>query len=218
MAKKIDKKEKTYQDLHSKIENGELQPGDWLVERDYCEIYSISRTPMREIFWRLESDGLLTQTPGKGFCVRTLSLQEIIEIFQAREAIEGMAALIASNSRDESFFKEIHELKERLIDLPKESLQLDGPEIGAKMHSLIINCAKNSLLIEFNKKLQNLYSLTVNITKKYSEIELLSSESHIQIMEAIESRDGKLAEKLIREHLRKTCREVTKLFYPNLDL
>lgn len=215
---KIDQKEIAYRDLFTKIQTGELQPGEWLVEREMCQKYNISRTPMREIYWRLENDGLLVQTPGKGFQVKQLNLQEIIEIFQAREAVEGISALIVSNLQDENFFVEIKDLKEQLLNIKPEDLQVKGPQLGAKMHELIINRANNSLLIDFNKKLHNLYSLTVNITKKYSEIESESRDSHISIMEAIESRDGKLAEILIREHLRKTCLEVTKRFYPNIQL
>ena len=91
-------KETVYADIHEKIREGQLAPGDWFVERELCEQYGLSRTPMREVLWNLEKDGLLIQTPGRGFRIRNLNLQEIMEIFQAREAVEGMAAYLVSPS------------------------------------------------------------------------------------------------------------------------
>ena len=217
-TKKSYTKESVYEDIHKEIQNGHLTPGDWLVERELCVQYGLSRTPLREVLWHLESDGLLIQTPGRGFRVRELNLQEIMEIFQAREAVEGMAAFLVSHLQNENFFKSIRSLIEELesIDDESENLQLKGPEIGAKMHRLIINHANNTLLNEFSNKLHNLYSLTVNITRRSHEIEKVSKKSHLAIMKAIEARNGELAEKMMREHLRITCRDITKIFYPNL--
>ncbi len=73
------------------------------------------------------------------------------------------------------------------------------------MHKLIIDNINNSLIYEIYVKLHNLYSLTVNITRKSRAIETISRYSHIKIMIAIEKRDDALAEKLMWEHLRKIC-------------
>jgi len=56
-------KNTVYKELKTKIMSGKLLPGSSLVEREISDEYSISRTPVREILWRLASDGLLEQEP-----------------------------------------------------------------------------------------------------------------------------------------------------------
>ena len=72
-------KQSAYEDLRQQIVEEKLQPGQWLVERDLCNTYGMSRTPVREVLWKLTVDGLLEQEPNKGFAVRKLSLEQIFE-------------------------------------------------------------------------------------------------------------------------------------------
>ena len=144
--KTLDKNE-VYNEIHKQIQEGILVPGHWLVERELCDQYGLSRTPMREVLWHLEKDGLLIQTPGRGFRIRELNLQEIMEIFQAREAVEGMAAFLVSHLQDQSFFDEIKRLREELESLEEQEIQLRGPQIGSQIHSHIISNANNTILL-----------------------------------------------------------------------
>ncbi|MGB6607614.1 MAG: GntR family transcriptional regulator, partial [Atribacterota bacterium] len=93
-----------YKKLKKEIISGKLLPGSVLVEREISNEYSISRTPVREILWRLASDGLLEQEPSGGYIIRKISLEEIFNIFQSREAIEGMAARLSCQKGDDNFF------------------------------------------------------------------------------------------------------------------
>jgi DNA-binding GntR family transcriptional regulator len=92
-------KNELYKELKSKIFDEDISPGTWLVERELCDQYSLSRTPVREILRVLVSDGLITLEPTKGYSVRKLSFEEIVEIFHARESVEGMAARLSCFSR-----------------------------------------------------------------------------------------------------------------------
>ena len=92
-----------YEDIRRQIVEEKLAPGQWLIERELCETYRMSRTPIREILWKLTADGFLEQEANRGFVVRRLGLEQIFEIFQAREAIEGMAARLACRRGGEAF-------------------------------------------------------------------------------------------------------------------
>lgn len=135
------RKEETYQELKKRIINEELAPGHWLVERDISEEFKISRTPVREIFRRLVSDGLLELKPTKGYLVRKLNLEEIVEIFQAREAVEGMAARLCCLRGDGNFFSHIEELRGMFeqIDIEKDSTR--GVITGRELHDAIVDAA-----------------------------------------------------------------------------
>jgi DNA-binding GntR family transcriptional regulator len=106
-------KNAVYEDLRQQIVQEKLLPGQWLIERELCETYRISRTPIREILWKLTVEGFLEQEANRGFIVRRLGLEQIFEIFQTREAIEGMAARLACLRGDEAFRSTLCEIKKK---------------------------------------------------------------------------------------------------------
>ncbi len=205
-----------YQKLKEKIIKEEIKPGRPITEREISELYGISRTPARELLWQLASNGFVQHQPKGGYSVTKFTLEQIIEIFQTREGVEGMAARLACQKGSDEFFAYISELRKQneLVDVQKDAYQ--GVLIGRKMHNAILKAAHNSLLLEFYEKLQNLALLTSNITKKSIAIEEKSKEYHIAIMRALEARDQDKSEQLMREHLRITCRLLIDTFYPDI--
>ncbi|MBN2396416.1 MAG: GntR family transcriptional regulator [Candidatus Atribacteria bacterium] len=205
-----------YKGLKKEIMSGKLLPGSNLVEREISNEYSISRTPVREVLWRLASDGLLEQESTGGYIVKKISLEEIFNIFQTREAIEGMAARLACQKGDDNFFSNIKELGERIKEIDIEKKSQEGVFFGRKLHDLIIATANNVFLLEIYNKLRDLAALTRNITKKSVLIEKKSQESHLLIINSLEEKDEEKSEYYMREHLRITCRMMVDCFYPNL--
>ncbi|UCD82561.1 MAG: GntR family transcriptional regulator [Desulfobacterales bacterium] len=199
-------KDRVYNKIKEKILTEELPPGQWLVEREISEKFQISRTPVRELLRRLVSDGLVSLEPSKGYYVRKLSIEEIIEIFQAREAVEGQAARLSCIKGDELFFNHIATLKRQFeqLDITKDSSS--GIAKGTELHDAIINAANNSVLSEFYQKLKNLNGLIRNITKKSIDIENQSKKGHLALTQAILDKDPEKSGQSMREHLSNTCR------------
>lgn len=205
-----------YKELKKEIMSGKLLPGSNLVEREISNEYSISRTPVREILWRLASDGLLEQEPSGGYIIRKISLEEIFNIFQSREAIEGMATRLACQKGDDNFFSNMKELREKIKEIDIEKNCQESIFFGRKLHDLIIATASNPFLAEFYNKLRNLAVLTRNITQRSVFIEKKSQELHLAIINALEEKDEEKSEHCMREHLRITCRLMVNHFYPSL--
>ena len=209
------KKETAYQDLKQRIFKEELAPGQWVVERDISREYEISRTPAREILRMLVTDGIVTLEPSKGYLVRKLNLEEIVEIFQAREAIEGTAARLSCIKGDEIFFSRVAELGEQFENLDIGEDGSLGVAIGNELHDAIVEAANNKLLSEFYQKLRNLLSLIRNITKKSTKIELNSRNGHLAITKAVQERNEIKSEQYMREHLSTTCRSLVQSYLIN---
>lgn len=199
-------KDCVYNKIKEKILNEELPPGQWLVEREISEKFQISRTPVRELLRRLVSDGLVSLEPSKGYHVRKLTVGEIIEIFQAREAVEGAATRHSCLKGDASFFNHIASLKPQFEKLDITSDSSSGIVKGTELHDAIITAANNSVLSEFYQKLKNLNGLIRNLTKKSVIIETQSKEGHLAIAQAILDKDPEKGEQLMRQHLSNTCR------------
>jgi DNA-binding GntR family transcriptional regulator len=201
-----------YKELRLKIFNEEISPGTWLVERELCEKYNLSRTPVREILRVLVSDGLITLEPTKGYSVKKLSFEEIVEIFQARESVEGMAARLSCLRGDQDFLHKIEKIKNQLeqIDINKDTYL--GIETGKKLHNTIIKAASNKILDEFYKKLSNLAALTRNLSKRSVEIERNSRNDHIAIAKAILEKNEEKSEHSMRKHIKGTCLLLTQSY------
>ena len=209
-------KAKVYEDIRRQIVEEKLAPGQWMIERELCETYSMSRTPIREILWKLTADGFLEQEANRGFVVRRLGLEQIFEIFQAREAIEGMAARLACRRGGESFRATLREVKKKIAKANIESDPMLGIALGRELHRATIDAAHNSIMADINERLENLTVLTANITKRSPAIEKASADAHLNIINAMLQQDEEKGEQLMREHLRETCRHVVEQFYPGM--
>lgn len=209
-------KNTVYKELKKEIMSGELLPGSILVEREISDKYGISRTPVREILWQLASDGLLNKETSRGYITRKISLEEIFNIFQSREGVEGIATRLACLKGDAKFFAKINEIGKKIKEVDIEKNSQEGVFFGRKLHDLIVFTASNPFLSEFYNKLRNLAVLTRNITQRSVFIEKKSQESHLAIINALEEKDEEKSEYCMREHLRITCRLMVNHFYPSL--
>jgi DNA-binding GntR family transcriptional regulator len=209
-------KHTVYEDMRRQIVEEKLVPGQWLIERELCETYSMSRTPIREILWKLTADGFLEQEANRGFVVRRLGLEQIFEIFQAREAIEGMAARLACRRGGEAFHATLREIKKKISRANIAADPVLGIGLGRELHRAIMQAAHNGIMTDISQKLDNLTVLTANITKRSPVIEKASADAHLSIINALLQQDEEKSEQLMREHLRETCRHVVEQFYPGM--
>ncbi len=209
-------KQHVYEDIKQKIIEERLLPGQWLIERELCECYGLSRTPIREVLWRLYNDGLLHQESNRGFTVKRLTLDQVLDIFQLREAVEGMASRLASSKGSNGFMEGLREIKDKLLEVDIEQNSFAGIMLGRRLHNGIIEAAANGLMSDIYEKLMNLTILTANITRKSVAIERASRDAHLAIIDALLSRDEVLSELRMREHLRDTCRVLVAQFYPGI--
>jgi DNA-binding GntR family transcriptional regulator len=209
-------KQAVFEHLKQQITEEKLPPGHWFVERELCATYCLSRTPIREILWKLHAGGFLEQEPNRGFIVRKLGLEQIFEVFQAREAVEGMAARLACSKSDESFRSTLREIMEKLNELDAETDPAQGSALGRRLHGAIVEAARNGIMVDIYEKLKNLSILTSNITRKSPTIERVSKEAHLMLINALLEHDEEKSEQLMREHLKDTCRQIVEQFYPNM--
>ncbi|WP_319559709.1 GntR family transcriptional regulator [Marispirochaeta sp.] len=208
-------KNQIIEDVKRKIRDEEFLPGAYLIERDLCEHYGISRTPMREILFSLVNTGLVVQQKGKGFSIRKLDIKQLFEIFEARESVEAMAAKLCCQKATKMDHKKFLEIREQLEALDADAHAEESIRLGRVMHKKIIETAGNSLLSEFHEKLNNMVTLTANMTRKISGIEVDSRMYHIYIINSILEGDEDKSEQYMREHIIMTCQHLLHSLYPN---
>src|SRR5262245_30234220 len=89
-------RDRAYRELLDLIMGGGVDVAEPLSERKLAEALEIGRTPMREAMRDLARDGILEVRPARGTYVRSLSAEDVREIYEVRQGLEGLAASLAA--------------------------------------------------------------------------------------------------------------------------
>lgn len=198
-------KQDVYHDLRRRIIEEELSPGAPLVERDVSATYKISRTPVREALRQLVADGLVVLDRGRGYSVRRMTVEDLIEVFVAREAVEGTIASLATAHMDAPQGEELLRLREQFRDVDVKQDPGAAVNLGRQLHDFLATTAKNGILFDFYQILRDVAMLTRNVSKRSADVEVVSREDHLKIIEAVLCGRRDDAERHMRLHLRGTC-------------
>lgn len=176
-----------------------LMPGERLLIDEIAAHFGISKIPVREAVKALVASGWLESKPRRGTYVRTLSEQELREVFEMRRMLEPYAARKAAERRTPEHLAELRELIAEGVESVRRRDIVANSRINSRFHSVIAEAVGNRIICESLKDLQS------RIRRYYVEIDWKirrdSFAEHKRIFEAIRDRDADLAEKLTNEHL-----------------
>lgn len=82
-------------DLRHRIQNNDLQPGEWLRESRICSEFGIGRSIARRALSILAEDGLVVIEQNRGACVSATTVEEVFDLYEVRAALYGLAARFA---------------------------------------------------------------------------------------------------------------------------
>src|SRR5438034_7809903 len=171
-----------------------------LDERQLALQFGISRTPVREAMAQLEREGFVRAVPRRGIYVVRKTKREVIEMITAWAALESMAArLITENPSAE----EIASLRTMFARFENGELhaRLDEySEVNIEFHQSIIRMSRNSVLISLAENLFTHMRMIRRRTIGEQDRADRSIRDHLSIIEALEARDTKRAEDLVRNH------------------
>jgi DNA-binding GntR family transcriptional regulator len=195
--------EQLYRKLSDAILEGELGPGSKISEPALARRYGVSRGPLREALHRLQERKLITRSANQGARIVMPSPQLLAEIFVVREALEGMAAREAACRATTEEIAKIRETVNRdaqtIASADKDSF-LD--KLDHDFHSLIAQASRNPMLIELLCfELYPLLRLYRGQSGKQRPRSDRALREHQRIFEAIEDRDGEMAEMQMRRHI-----------------
>ena len=194
--------DKTFFRLRTDIVEGVIQAGAKLSETELSTRYAVSRAVIREAINRLVACHLVERKANVGAKVVTLSAAGLVQLYQVREALEGMAARLAANNMDDG---EISNLKS-LLDAHSSKVSSGETyyqEAGdVDFHYRIVLGSKNahliSVLIDGIYHLVRMYRVQLGMAGPRVTT---AFEEHSNIVRAIANRDGELAEMLMRRHI-----------------
>jgi DNA-binding GntR family transcriptional regulator len=192
-------------ELRVKILNGDLIPGQRLVTADIADEMGVSRMPVRDALRYLESTGLVETIPHRGTIVKDLSEDEIVELYQMRAVLEGLAARLASKRVNEA---QLRQLDSNISKHDLKALQNEGydefTKLNRNFHGIIWVAAGS-------RRLENLLANLYDACSQYRNLSMLVPgrpdsiyKEHAAISEAIKCRNCDEAERLARTHYENT--------------
>ena len=191
-------------EMRRRIISGDLPPDVNLSELALAEEFGVSRTPVREAFKQLQTEGLVEIRPRVGTFVTTPSRREITELFEMKELLEGAAArLLAQRGR----VPELDRLEENLREADA-AVQRDDTaryaELVQEFHDLLIVGSDNRKLEAHYRTLMNQLAYPRLVTTSLSQPgrPAQSDQEHHRVVELITAKDGDSAERLMRGHVR----------------
>ncbi|HIU26727.1 MAG TPA: GntR family transcriptional regulator [Candidatus Copromorpha excrementigallinarum] len=180
-------REMVYEELKMQILTGAIVPGTRMMEVELAEEMGVSRTPIREAIRKLEKEGLVTIEPRRGAYASQISTEDMVEILEVRQNMEGLAAYFAASRMKP---EQLEELKAVSANYNKAVAAGDMQSMidnDTKFHHIIVESCNNKILVSMIEQLQELvlrfrYIYYDNFRRAEN-----MPEEHRAILEAIEN-------------------------------
>tara|TARA_R110002072_G_scaffold78424_1_gene181837 strand:+ start:122 stop:790 length:669 start_codon:yes stop_codon:yes gene_type:complete len=177
--------------LQTLIINSELKPGARVPEKELCDQFGVSRTPLREALKVLASDGLVRLEPNRGAWVTQVTEEEVEEVFPVLGALEALSGELACKHITDAEIEEVRALHADMID-SYERRDLDAYfSINQKIHRAILTAARNGTLATscqaLSLRMQRARYLANMTDGRWFD----AVQEHEKILQYLVARDGK---------------------------
>ncbi|WP_425092943.1 GntR family transcriptional regulator [Tropicimonas sp. S265A] len=183
------------------IIEGELEPGTKIPEKELCENFGVSRTPMREALKVLANEGLAVLEPNRGAWVSTVTMEELEETFPVLAALERLGGELACAHGTET---EIAFVRERHDDMVRHFTARDRQpyfKANQDIHDGILRAAGNPVLTQHHRVLASRAKRARFLANISDERWSQAVAEHEEIITALEARDGPRLGQILSDHL-----------------
>jgi DNA-binding GntR family transcriptional regulator len=209
LSESVRLRDQVCEELRDRIIAGRLRPGYRLVERDLATEFGVSRVPVREAIRILVGEGFVKALSPRRIVVMELSRRDVEELFDVREALEVLAARLATQQADRTGLRQM----ERLLEEAHRATMSDRPEeisrANAAFHRHIVELADNALLASILEPLEG------RLRWLFQQIDDPGHlwKEHLALYEAIASGDADAAARHALQHVREYRRIALRLLY-----
>lgn len=231
-AEPVTRTQEVVRQIRDLILAGTLGPGDQLTEIAMAQRIGVSRTPIRDALNTLATEGLLIYLPNRGYLVRHFGVQEVLDAFDTRGTLEGMACrVMAERGLSSDLERALEDILERsriaLYEAPwDEASRNDWHALNLDFHFALLDATGNRHLMSTVRQLRRLPRIYDQAMRPRQSSELqglfqldhsrVALAEHIDLLGAIRAGQGTRAEFLMREHVWRN-REVLRIALQTMD-
>ncbi len=188
-------------ELERMILSGELAPGEKLTEMALATRLGVSRGPLREAFRMLDEAGLVRTEKNRGVFVRDLPVEEAIEIFDLRAAMDELVGRRLAQHISPVELKEVRAMVDAMEQAVKAEDAYHYHLLNLQFHDRLVELAGNGKLTAIYRKLIKELSLFRRLNLADGWLLPVSVSEHRQIVKAIASGDADAAGKAMFDHV-----------------
>jgi DNA-binding GntR family transcriptional regulator len=190
--------------LREMILNSELRPGSPLPEKMLCESFGVSRTPLREAFKVLASEGLIELRPHRTPQITLIDPDEISAVFEVMVALERLVGLRAANLATPQQIAAIEAMHTQLVALHRDGSRAAYFRMNQQIHMEIARLTGNPVLqttwAALTAKIQRARSLANFDIRRWNE----SINEHEHFMALLRAGEVEGFADALSEHMRRT--------------
>jgi DNA-binding GntR family transcriptional regulator len=199
------------------IKNRRYLPGEPLPENELSLVLGMSRTPIREALHRLEDEQVVTVKPHLGAFVATADLGQLCDIYETREAVDGMIGRLLCKSHIDT--APVAALKEKLLRIK----EIPGAEerttllhaFGAEYAALLGSLCGNLMLEKLSASIRSRTDSMGLVTRTIPLFPYESVPERLEVLEAVIAKDADRAEGAARRHVRNAFSRIMTTIMPS---
>ncbi len=210
--KKNTKLDDTYEILKDRIIKLKYLPEETLSVNELAQEFDLSRPALKEILMRLSADSLVEETSTK-FAVSSFTVQDIIELYQVREALECKCGelILMNGGLTEAQLREIEELNDEIQQCVKDRRYRDGFTLDDKFHTLLMEYSKNKALMAVFDRIRIQVSRGRWLTLFNSDHND-TWEEHMKIINALKAKDPDAVRRALSSHIGAAGNDIGDIF------
>ncbi|MCU6434871.1 GntR family transcriptional regulator [Undibacterium sp. Jales W-56] len=216
----IDSEERMYREIYDAIMEHRLPARTKLTEQSLSQIYGLARHGVRKVLGRLSADGLVDLEANRGAFIASPGVQEANDMFELRQTLEQMAiekALAAAKPAD---IRALRSLVERERDAYQSGDRPQWIRLSADFHIALAQLSGNQLLVGMLRRLVSRTTLLISNQATSANVgsQACSFDEHLNVVNALERKDKKLALQEMSLHLNRCACRTPKAAEKNFDL
>lgn len=176
-----------------------LSGGSYLSARQSAKKLGMSYTPVREAFLRLQKEGTLRQVPNVGFFVESVSLSDLLQVFQIRECIEGYCLQKTFLRFGEEQLRQMERLCEEQREAMSQGDSYRYFNADAAFHAVAIELLGNEKLTELYQSCRAQYMICSS--QLYKALDEETTAEHLLLIEAVREKNLEKAQAAQKNHL-----------------
>lgn len=183
------------------ILSNELEPGEKVPEKDLCQRFGVSRTPLREALKVLAVDGLVTLTPNRGAFVSILTVEDLNDVFPVMGALESLSGELAASLMTDEEIAKVRALHVEMVDHYKNGNLSAYFERNQQIHEAILEGSRNQTLIGMYRSLASRVRRARYLANMSHSRWKQAVDEHDIMIDCLERRDANGLADILKQHL-----------------
>ncbi|GGO67960.1 GntR family transcriptional regulator [Bowmanella pacifica] len=197
-----------YNKLKTDLQAGRFAPGTILKQKALAEQYQVSRIPVRDAILKLKNEGWLTDHGKCGVAVPEFDALEVEDIYLMRMRLEPLLQELALPRLNSEVLGRAEDILAQMERSPISAADIG--ELNWQFHACLYQAAQRPTLYAVVKHLHRQCQRYIGYQSLSLNYQSRSQAEHHALLDALRARDGKLAERLLREHISEAGQALVK--------